>query len=171
MSTKKGDIITYTLPNESPEAFEYFLHIIYNDAAHEIIVPSVEDKERILVETYIAGEQFGVNKVKNTIIDDLERHRLKNKGISDMLVKQVYEGTDAGSGLRRWYIDRISLLDVSNFDKYRKAWPTDAVVDLAITLKTQTAPSSKSKDMSRYYDLDRPGASCTRLPKSWRTTP
>lgn len=133
---------------ENPKLFEAMLFWIDKRKVMEMSYFAPYNLESYYLELYLAAMNYALPGLSNAVIDEL--HEWHSRGtVKLQMIDKVYEVTQPGDGLRRFYFSCMMALSIEEFEA-TSIEETAVMVDL-FAVKKETWDGMKAKEA--YHDV------------------
>jgi hypothetical protein len=93
-----------------------------------------EEEEKSLAELWVLAEGLLLPELQNTVIDAMNEIRSTNKFIHTVYLAFVYSHTEAGSPLRRYYVDACKTMHTDSYKSDHDHFPHEMLLELVPSL-------------------------------------
>lgn len=163
MSIYEGQTQTYHLVDTTARAFELLVQWLYSQ---KLVLVQLEDRQMTeedeedqadedcgLVELWVLAEKLKLPKLQDLVIDSIEKIRIKVEMVPSHTVKYVYEHTEPGSKLRKFFLDCCAV-DMGSImlSETAQHYPWTFLIDLASYLiQIHKDIEWEDRDMSDFH--------------------
>jgi hypothetical protein len=127
------------------------LHVIKYDKFPYSFPDFPQLKLDTLVKIYGAAQRLRLNHVMNIVLDKAHEEAINYNSLSWTTMPLIYKNTSKGTGLRSWFIDQACLLDSEIYPMFQDIWPVEALIDLAMALRSRSIPPMAITDLPKYH--------------------
>ena len=148
---------TLRLPEDTPEHFEYLLQYLYSGSLAHEKVDTVRPNFAPLLHLYILGDKYGLDKVKNAIVDRVtEISQAYNVLPNPEDVALVYNELRETAPIRQLILDLYVQKKTDTLLNDREGeWDNRFLIELIGALKrsqTKTSIQSQGEGTIKYYE-------------------